>query len=47
MIIATDLDPKELPAGLTLPEFQAKLNGHAKGAAGLVGLFVKPCWCKR
>jgi Raf kinase inhibitor-like YbhB/YbcL family protein len=42
MIIGTDLDPKELPAGLTLPEFQAKLNGHAKGAAGLVGLFVKP-----
>jgi Raf kinase inhibitor-like YbhB/YbcL family protein len=41
-IIATDLDPKELPAGLTLPEFEAKLNGHAKGAAGLVGLFVRP-----
>jgi len=42
MVIATDLDPKELPAGLTLPELQAKLNGHTKGAAGLVGLFVKP-----
>jgi hypothetical protein len=42
LIIATDLDPKELPPGLTLPEFQAKLAGHAKGAAGLVGLFVKP-----
>ena len=41
-LIATDLDPKELPPGLTLPEFQAKLNGHAKGAAGLVGLFIKP-----
>ena len=41
-IIATDLDAKELPPGLTLPELQAKLNGHAKGAAGLVGLFVKP-----
>ena len=41
-IIATDLDPKELPPGLTLPELEAKLNGHAKGAAGLVGLFVKP-----
>jgi Raf kinase inhibitor-like YbhB/YbcL family protein len=41
-VIATDLDPKELPPGLTLPEFEAKLNGHAKGAAGLVGLFVKP-----
>jgi Raf kinase inhibitor-like YbhB/YbcL family protein len=42
MVIATDLDAKELPPGLTLPELQAKLNGHAKGAAGLVGLFVKP-----
>jgi Raf kinase inhibitor-like YbhB/YbcL family protein len=41
-IIATDLDPKDLPPGLTLPEFEAKLAGHAKGAAGLVGLFVKP-----
>ena len=42
MVIATDLDAKELPPGLTLPELQAKLAGHAKGAAGLVGLFVKP-----
>src|SRR5499426_1765520 len=42
MVIATDLDAKELPPGLTLPELQAKLNGHTKGAAGLVGLFVKP-----
>jgi hypothetical protein len=33
---------QELPPGLTLPELQAKLNGHTKGAAGLVGLFVKP-----
>ena len=41
-VIATDLDPKELPPGLTLPELEAKLNGHVKGAAGLVGLFVKP-----
>jgi Raf kinase inhibitor-like YbhB/YbcL family protein len=41
-VIATDLDPKELPPGLTLPELDAKLAGHAKGAAGLVGLFVKP-----
>jgi Raf kinase inhibitor-like YbhB/YbcL family protein len=42
MVIATDLDAKELPPGLTLPELQAKLTGHTKGAAGLVGLFVKP-----
>jgi Raf kinase inhibitor-like YbhB/YbcL family protein len=42
VIIATDLDPKELPPGLSLPDFQAKLAGHAKGAAGLVGLFRNP-----
>jgi hypothetical protein len=42
MIISTDLDPKELPPGLTLPELQAKLDKLVKGAAGLVGLFVKP-----
>jgi Raf kinase inhibitor-like YbhB/YbcL family protein len=42
-VIATDLDPKELPPGLTLPELDAKLaGGHAKGAAGLVGLFTHP-----
>jgi Raf kinase inhibitor-like YbhB/YbcL family protein len=42
VVIATDFEPKELPPGLTIPEFWAKLPGHAKGAAGLVGLFVKP-----
>ena len=48
VVIATDLDPKELPAGLTREEFLAKLAppapapNHAKGAAGLIGLFVKP-----
>ena len=48
VIIATDLDPKELPAGLTREELQAKIvqpapaPSHAKGTAGLVGLFVKP-----
>ena len=42
VIIATDFDPTELPAGLTLPELWAKLPGHTKAAAGLVGLFVKP-----
>ncbi len=41
-IIATDLDPKELPPGLTLQELDQKLQGHAKGAAGLVGLFTHP-----
>jgi Raf kinase inhibitor-like YbhB/YbcL family protein len=42
VIIATDYDPKELPPGLTMPELWAKLPGHAKAAAGMVGLFVKP-----
>jgi hypothetical protein len=48
VVIATDLDPKELPPGLTREEFLAKLvppapaMSHAKGATGLIGLFVKP-----
>jgi Raf kinase inhibitor-like YbhB/YbcL family protein len=42
IVIATDLDAKDLPPGLTLPELWAKLDGHAKGAAGLVGLFRNP-----
>jgi len=48
VIIATDLDPKELPPGLTREEVLAKIvpaapaMSHAKGTAGLVGLFVKP-----
>ena len=41
-VIATDLEPKELAPGLTLPELEAKLAGHVKGAAGLVGLFTHP-----
>jgi Raf kinase inhibitor-like YbhB/YbcL family protein len=48
VVIATDLDPKELPAGLTREEVLAKIvppapaMSHAKGTAGIVGLFVKP-----
>ena len=48
VVIATDLEPKELPPGLTREEFLAKLvppppaMSHAKGTAGIVGLFVKP-----
>jgi Raf kinase inhibitor-like YbhB/YbcL family protein len=49
-VIATDLDPKALPPGLTLPEFEAKMTedlapgkrSHALAAAGLVGLFTHP-----
>ena len=40
-VIATDLDSKVLAPGLTLLELQAKLQGHTKGVAGLVGLFTK------
>ncbi|HZP78573.1 MAG TPA: YbhB/YbcL family Raf kinase inhibitor-like protein [Pseudolabrys sp.] len=42
VLIATDLDPKALPPGLTRAELFEKLQGHAKGAAGLVGLFKNP-----
>jgi Raf kinase inhibitor-like YbhB/YbcL family protein len=48
ILIATDLDPKELAPGLTREELQAKVvpappaMSHAKGTAGIVGLFTKP-----
>ena len=47
VLIATDFDPKELPPGLTKDEVTAKIAPagppvHAKGSAGLVGLFVNP-----
>ena len=48
LVISTDLDAKELPPGLTHDEVTAKIapnNGapvHAKGSAGLIGLFVNP-----
>lgn len=47
VVVATDFDPKELPAGLTREEFLAKLvpqggTSRSKGATGLIGLFVKP-----
>jgi len=41
-LIATDLDPKELKPGLTKDELWTALNGHTKGAAGLVGTFGRP-----
>jgi len=48
VLIATDFDPRELPPGLTHEDVTAKLAPnnrapvHAKGDAGLVGLFVNP-----
>jgi Raf kinase inhibitor-like YbhB/YbcL family protein len=41
-LIATDLDPKALPPGLTRDELLVALNGHAKVAAGLIGRFRHP-----
>ena len=41
-LIATDLDPKELPPGLTRSELLSKLAGHGKDATALVGLFSHP-----
>jgi Raf kinase inhibitor-like YbhB/YbcL family protein len=41
-LIATDLDPKALPAGLTRDELFAKLDGHVKASAGLVARFKYP-----
>jgi Raf kinase inhibitor-like YbhB/YbcL family protein len=42
VLVATDLDAKALPPGLTRLDLLAKLDGHVKGAAGLVGLFKNP-----
>jgi phosphatidylethanolamine-binding protein (PEBP) family uncharacterized protein len=42
VLVATDLDAKALPAGLTRLELLAKLDGHVKGATGMVGLFKNP-----
>lgn len=42
ILIATDLEPKELPPGLTRDELLAKLTGRTKGATGLVDLFKNP-----
>ena len=42
VLIATDLDTKALPAGLTRLELLDKLTGHTKGTTGIVGLFKNP-----
>jgi Raf kinase inhibitor-like YbhB/YbcL family protein len=41
-LIATDLELTVLPAGMTRDELIKALDGHAKGATGLVGTFSKP-----
>jgi Raf kinase inhibitor-like YbhB/YbcL family protein len=42
LLIATDLDPKALPPGLTKLELFGKIGGHVKGSTGIVGLFKHP-----
>lgn len=41
-LIATDLEPGALKPGLTRAELIKELDGHAKGATGLIGTFSKP-----
>src|ERR1700739_1525296 len=41
-LIATDLDAKALPPGLTRTQLLEKLEGHVKGATGIIGLFKNP-----
>jgi Raf kinase inhibitor-like YbhB/YbcL family protein len=45
ILTATDLEPNELPPGLTRDEVIAKFGSpspHTKGSTGMVGLFVNP-----
>jgi hypothetical protein len=41
-LIATDLGPTALQAGMTRDELMKALDGHAKGATGIIGTFSKP-----
>jgi phosphatidylethanolamine-binding protein (PEBP) family uncharacterized protein len=41
-IRGTDLDPKALPPGLTAQELDARIEGHVRGTAVLVGMFARP-----
>jgi hypothetical protein len=41
-IWGTDLEPKELPPGLTADELQEKLKGHFKGKSLLIAKFKRP-----
>jgi Raf kinase inhibitor-like YbhB/YbcL family protein len=42
VLIATDLDAKALPPGLTKLELFEKLAGHVKGSTGIIGMFKNP-----
>jgi Raf kinase inhibitor-like YbhB/YbcL family protein len=41
-LMATDLEPSALQAGMTRDELIKALDGHVKGATGLIGTFSKP-----
>ena len=41
-LIATDLEPTALAPGMTREELVKALEGHAKVATGLIGMFSKP-----
>ena len=41
-LIATDLEPNALQPGMTRDELIKALDGHAKGATGIIGTFSKP-----
>jgi Raf kinase inhibitor-like YbhB/YbcL family protein len=41
-LIATDLEPNALQPGMTRDELIKALEGHAKGATGIIGTFSKP-----
>lgn len=41
-LIATDLEPVALKEGMTREELIKALDGHAKQATGLIGIFSKP-----
>ena len=41
-IIATDIEPGAMAAGMTREEATAALTGHVKGSTGIVGLFGRP-----
>src|ERR1700710_2283485 len=41
-LIATDLEPTALKEGMTREEVIKALDGHARSATGLIGIFPKP-----
>ena len=42
ILIATDLDPKALPPGLTRRDCRRRSTGHVKGSTGIIATVQKP-----